>query len=557
MGRPANTPLSQDVAREVCERAQSKAMLSGAISAVGSQYALSLDAVNCATGASLEHVSATASGKERVLDALGRSASELRGKLGESLASVQKYDRPLIEATTSSLDALKMYSLGVQAIGEKGSGAGIPYFKKAIELDPNFAEAYALTAIMYGNLGESVLAAEYAQKAYALRDRVTEREKLEIDTLETGYVTGDMVKDEERMEVLQRSYPRDERGFNDSAADKSGRGDYQAALQDGLRALEIVPTSGICIGNVVFPYIALNRLDEARSVLDRGVASGVDPQALAPGYYALAFLRNDAAAMQKQFEMVVGKPGVEGQLLALQSATEAYHGRLNKAREYLERAVDSAKRDGSSEQAATILVAAALGESYFGNSAQSRRASASAIQLAPHGRYVLAVAALAVARAGNSAQAQKLSDDLAKQFPQDTMVNFYWLPMARAAIELNRHNPPGALEKLRPAQSYDLASPVPLIDPLLVPYLRGYVYLAANKRAEAQAEFQKVLDHPGISVNSPVGSLAHLGLARAIAAAGDAAKARTAYQDFFALWKDADPDIPILLQAKSEYAKLK
>ena len=556
MGRPTNTPLSQDVAREVCERTQSKAMLSGSISAVGSQYALTLDAVSCATGTSLEHVGAAANSKDKVLDALGQSASELRGKLGESLASVQKYDRPLVEATTSSLDALKTYSLGLQAVGEKGSAAGIPYFKKAIELDPNFASAYSLTATMYGNLGESVLAAEYAQKAYALRDRATEREKLALDTQVTAYVTGDLVKDEEANEIWQRSYPRDPGGFVNASADKMARGDFQAAIQDGQRALELAPSASIIIGNIAQSYMALNRLDDARTVLDRGLANGVDPQALANFYYLLAFLRNDPTGMQKQFELVLGKPGVEWELLALQSATEAYHGRLSKAREYFGRAVDSAKRDGTSEQAATLLAMGALSESHFGNSAQSRRAAASAVQFAPHGRYVLAVAAVALARAGDAAQAQKLSDDLTKQFPQDTLVNFYWLPMARAAIELNRHNSEGALEQLRAAQSYDLASPTPDIDSLLVPYLRGYVYLAANKNPEAQAEFQKVLDHPGISVNSPIGSLAHLGLARALAAAGDTAKARTAYQDFFALWKDADPDLPVLVAAKAEYAKL-
>ena len=557
MGKSPNTALDQNVAREVCQRNQSKAMLAGAISSVGGQYSLTLEAINCATGSSLERAGATAASKDRVLDALGQSATELRRKLGESLTSVQKYDQPLPQVTTSSLEALKTFGLGRQAISVKGSAAGIPYLKKAIELDPNFAAAYQLTAVMYGNIGESVLAAEYAQKAYALRDRVSEREQLHLDALETSYVTGDLLKDEETYELLQHSYPRDGAGFVGSSNDRATRGDYVDAIRDGQRAIDLSPSASIAIGNVAGSYIALMRLDEARTTLDHGLTNGVDPEAFAALYYQLAFLRNDPADMQKQVELAARHTDLEADILALQAETHAYHGQLNKAREYLVSASDSAKRAGNLERAAVFVVAQALCESHFGNYAQARRAAASAMHLAPNSRYVHAIAALSLGQAGDTAQAQKLADDLSKQFQQDTMVNSYWLPMARAAIDINRHSPDAALGHLRVAQSFELGIPNPDIDPLLVLYLRGYTYLAVKKNAEAQAEFQRVLDHPGISVNSPVGSLARLGLARALAASGDSAKARTAYQDFFALWKDADPDIPILMQAKAEYAKLK
>ena len=420
MGRPANSPLSLDVAREICERTLSKAMLSGAISSVGSQYSLTLQATNCATGASLEQVGTNAAAKDKVLDALGQGASELRKELGESLSSVQKYDRPLAEATTNSLDALKLYSLGLAAIDEKDSAAGVPYFKKAIELDPNFAEAYALTATMYGNLGESQLASEYAQKAYALRDRVTDSEKFQIDTLETSYVTGDLVKDEEALDLWRQTYPRVPGGFVGLSADKMNRGDFQGALTDARKALELAPGNSINIQNMSQCYLALARLDDAHAVLDRGLKNGIDPAALADSSYGLAFLRNDDAAMRKQAELVAGRSGLESDVFGLQSATEAYHGRLNKARDYVARAVDSARRDGTLEAAAVLILQGASQEAEFGNSLEARRAAASAIKLAPHGRYVLAVAALVLAQAGDDAQALKISDDLAKQFPQDT-----------------------------------------------------------------------------------------------------------------------------------------
>ena len=554
MGRPANTPLSRDVASEVCQRNGAKAMLAGTISAVGNQYLITLDAVNCASGAALAQAGANAPNKEKVLAALGEAATELRGKLGESLASVQKYDRPLSEVTTNSLEALKTYSLGMKSIGEQGSVAAIPYFKRAIDLDPNFAAAYQILAVMYGNIGEVTLATENAKRAYELRDRVTEHERLYLEILESSYVTGDLVKDEQGVELLKHTYPRE--GQNDASADKMARGDYQDSILDSQQALQIHRTDSIATGNLWQAYAALNRFDSAKAVLDQGIANGVDPTALAWFSYMSAFLRNDTDTMQKQVALVTDKAGLEDDVLSGQADTEAYHGRLRQAREYSRRAAESARHNGTMEVAAGWVVNEALREAEFGNLAEARRGAAAAIQLSPGGRYTRGAAALALARAGDNAQAQSIVDKLAKVFPQDTLVNSYWLPMARAAIEMNRHSSGKAVEELRAAQGYELGVPVPLIAPLSVLYLRGCALLGAGEPREAAAEFQRILDRPGIVLNSPIGSLAHLGLGRALAAAGDAAKARTAYQDFLTLWKDADPDIPILKEAKAEYAKL-
>jgi eukaryotic-like serine/threonine-protein kinase len=557
MGRPSNTPLAQDVAREVCQRLQSKAMLTGTISELGSQYVVTLEAVNCSTGASLVRVGADAPAKDQVLQALGKAASDLRGKLGESLASVQKFDSPLEQATTNSLEALKAFSLGFKAISEKGSAAGIPFFKRAIEIDPNFAGAYSIAAVMYGNIGESALAGEYAHRAYELRDRVTEHERLIISINESSYVTGDLVKDEQISDLWKQTYPRDAGGYNTTGSDKLIRGDYQGGLLDFQQGLRLNPNNSITVGNLADSYFGLNRLDEAKLVLDQGLGHGIDPEALADRYYYLAFLRNNAEGMQKQFDLTMGKPGYEDLLLSQQSDTEAYYGRLKKAREYSQRAVESAQRNATREVAAGWAVDEAFREAEVGNSSLARQTAVSALQLAPRGRYVQAVAALALMRAGDATQAQKIADDLARKYPEDTIVNSYWLPAVHAIVEVNGHNSARALELLRAAQPYELGSPSPSVGPLSPVYFRGYTLLAAGQTKEAAAEFQKILDHRGIVQNSPLGALAEVGLARALASAGDKAAARTAYQDFLTLWKDADPDIPILQQAKAEYAQLK
>ncbi len=556
MGKPPSTALDQSVAREVCQRNQSKAMLAGAISQVGNQYVLTLEAVNCATGASMVQTGANAESKDKVLSALGQAASELRGKLGESLASIQKFDTPLLQATTNSLDALKAYSLGLKTLGQKGNVAAVPYFKRAIELDSNFASAYAITASAYGNIGESALATEYAKRAYELRERVTENEKLGLENLQSSYVTGDLIKDIEIAELRKHTYPRDPGGYSYEAADKLILGSYRESLPDSQKNLELFPGDSIAVSNLCQAYVALNRLDEAKSVLDRGLVAGIDPAALAWWYYALAFLHDDTDTMQKQVSLVMANASDENGIVSSQSDTEAHHGRLKLARDYSLRAAEEAKGRGSTEVAAGWIVNSAFREAEFGNFSEARHAAASAIQLAPRSRYVPAMAALVLARSGDVAQSRRLVDQLAKDFPQDTLINSHWLPMARAAVELGHHNSVQALEMLRAAQRYELGVQFPDPAPLGPIYFRGYAYLGAGQAKEAAAEFQRVLDNRGITLNSPICSLAHLGLARALAAVGEKEKARTAYQDFFALWKDADLDIPILKQAKAEYAKL-
>jgi eukaryotic-like serine/threonine-protein kinase len=556
MNRPANTLLSRDVANEVCQRNGARAMLTGTISSVGGQFPITVEAVNCTNGATLAQAGANAAAKEKVLQALGEASSALRAKLGESLSSVQKYDAPLEQATTNSLDALRTYSLGLKALNQQGSNAAIPFFKRAVDLDPNFALAYALLAVTYGNIGESTLAMGNAQRAYSLRDRSTARERLYIETLASSYVTGNLPEDERNVELITRTYPRDVGPYVDASADRMERGDYENSILAAQHALQLDHTHSIATSNLWTCYMALNRFDSAKAVLDQGIANGIDPEGLAIDYYLSAFLRNDAEGMQKQIVLAAGKVGLEDALLSAQSDTEAYHGRLKQARSDSRRAADLARQNGQREVAAGWAVNAALREAEFGNPAEARNSAALATQLSPTGRYTRSVVTVVLALAGDIPQSQALAGKLSNEFPQDSTVNSYWLPAARAAIELNRRNPAKALDELRAAQGLELGQPPPLIAPMIILCFRGYALLAAAQSSEAVAEFQRIIDRPGIALNSPHGPLAHLGLARALAASGEKAQSRTAYQDFLALWKDADPDIPILKQAKAEYAKL-
>ena len=430
MGRPPNTPLSRDAASEVCQRNGAKAMLAGTISAVGSQYLITLDAVNCETGSALAKSGANAPSKDKVLSALGEAASELRTKLGESLPSIQKYDKSLEEATTTSLDALKAYSLGDKAVSELGSSAGIPYFKRAVELDPNFAIAYSYLAVMYGNIGETALATENARRAYALRHRVTERERLFLEMSQTSYVTGDLIKDEQAAELLIRTYPRESGPYNNSASDKMSRGAYEASITDSQHALQNDRQGSIAAGNLAQAYLALNRFDSAKVVLDQGLANRIGPEALAVPFYSLAFLRKDTDGMQKQLTLVAGKAGYEDVISSQQADVEAYYGRLKQAREYSRRAVESARHNGTMEVAAQWEADEAVREAEFGNFEEARRSATAALQISPSARYIRAVAALALARAGDVSQAQSVAAKLAKEFPEDTLVNSYWLPQA-------------------------------------------------------------------------------------------------------------------------------
>jgi eukaryotic-like serine/threonine-protein kinase len=554
MGRPTNDRITVEVGRELCLRTGSKALLGGTISSLGSHYLIDLNAVACDSGDTLAKEQAEAASKEDVLKALGRAASSLRAKLGESLPSVQKFDVP-IEATTSSLEALKNYSMSITIGREKGDAPSIPFLKRAIELDPNFPMAYAGLSISYGNLGQPSLALEYATKAYGLRDRVTEREKLRI-TADYFRATGEMEKESQTYELWIANYPRDSVPRVNLSAIYSFLGQQEKALAEQQEAMRLEPDDVLGYGNLGEGYLFLNRLDEAKAAFDQALARQLDGGFLRLIMYYLAFLQGDSARMEQQVVWSAGKPGDEDQLLSAQSDTEAYYGRLSKARDFSRRAMDSAVRADAKETAAFWQVNAALREAELGNTASAKQGVTGALALSP-GRDVKVLAALALARIGDTPRAKALVGELEKTYPANTVLKLYWLPSVNAAVELNQGNSSQALVFLEAAAPYELGEPPPLQPgPLYPAYLRGQAYLLAHNGTAAATEFRKLLDHRGTVLNFITGSLAHLQLGRAYVMAGDTAKAKVAYQDFLTLWKDADPAIPILKEAKAEYAKL-
>jgi len=555
MGRPMNARVTPDIARELCLRTGSKAVLAGAISSLGSHYLVDLDAVACSNGDTLAKEQFEATSKEDVLKALSRAAANLRTKLGESLPSVQKFDVP-IEATTNSLEALKNYSMGAKVGSEKGNAPSIPFLTRAIELDPNFAVAYAGLAARYSNLNEPSLALAYATKAYELRDRVTEREKLRISFIYFR-VTGEVEKQTPVFNLWMADYPRDPAPNVSLGVNFAFMGQYDKALAESQEALKLGPENVSVYENLTDIYLAMDRLDAAKAILNRAHTNNLDSADLHWDAYYLAFLQGDFAQMEQQVAWGAGKPGTEDILLSAQSDTEAYYGRLSNARNLSRRAVDSAVRADAKEAAALWQVNAALREAEFGETAESSNQVREALALSP-GRNVKIFAALALARAGETAQARAIANELEKDYSSNTVLKLYRLPSINAAIALRKGNSAQALEQLEIVKPYELGQPTPTpLGTLYPPFLRGQAYLLMQDGTAAAAEFQKVLDHRGIALNFPLGALAHLGLGRAYSVAGDAGKARTAYQDFFALWKDADTGIPILQQAKSEYAKLK
>jgi eukaryotic-like serine/threonine-protein kinase len=553
MGRPANERITVDTGRELCLRTGSKALLGGTISSLGSHYLIDLSAVSCNTGDSLAREQGEATSKEDVLKALSRASSSLRTKLGESLPSVQKFDVP-VEATTPSLEALKNYSMGVTIGREKGDAPAIPFLKRAIELDPNFPLAYAGLAVSYNNLGEPSRALEYATKAYQLRDRVSEREKLRISGVYFGR-TGEVEKEVQTYELWEANFPRDFVPHNNLGVRYSAMGQYEKALAEFQEVLRLQQTLG-GYANLGGTYLNLNRLDDAKDTFDQALAHKLDGGFLRQNIYSLAFLQGDAAQMEQQVAWGAGKPGDEDGLLSTQSDTEAYYGRMAKARDFSRRAVDSAVRSDSKETGALWQASAALREAELGDSASARRGVTAALALS-QGRDVKVLAALALARTGDAPGAKKLVEELEKTYPTNTLLKLYWLPTINAAIELSRGNSSQALVYLEAAAPYELGGPPPLQEGTLYPaYLRGQAYLLAHNGTAAAAEFQKLLDHRGIVLNFVTGAIAHLQIGRAYAMAGDTAKAKAAYQEFFSIWKDSDAEIPILKQAKAEYAKL-
>ena len=559
MGQPAEAKLTPAVARELCQRTGSAAVLDGSIAQIGTQYLLTLKAANCVSGESLASTEAQASDENHVLEALGKTASEIRNKLGESLSTVQQLDTPLEQATTPSLEALKAFSSGLKVISTTGSDAAIPFFKRALELDPKFALAYAYLGMVENDIGEFSMGVNYQRKAYDLRDRTSETEKYSITATYQKDVTGNIEKAIEACQLWIQAYPRSYHPHDLLAgAILPVIGQYEKAVEEATEAIRLNPDFPIPYAQRMASDIALNRIEEAKATYAQALARKLNNPFLDIALYQVAFLQNDAAGMAQQIAKTAGRPGFEDQLLNLEGDTVAYSGRLKDARELSRRAMDSAEGAAEKDPPAIYSATSGLREAWFGNTDEARRRVAFALSRSA-GRDVLYLAALALAYSREDARAQALTDDLGKRFPEDTIVQFNYLPTLRAKLALNQGRASKAIESLTTAAPYELglSTQSPFNWTAMYPvFVRGETYLAARQGTEAAAEFQKILDHPGIVVNGPIGALAHLGLARAYRLQGDTAKAKAAYQDFLRLWKNADPDIPILEQAKAEYAKL-
>ncbi len=557
MGQKPDVKLTPEIARELCQRTGSAAALDGSIAQIGMKYLLTVKAVNCVTGESLGSAAAQASDKNHVLDALGRTASEIRNKLGESLRTVRAYNTSLMDATTPSLDALKAYTVGLRK-GKSNDSAAVPFFKRAIELDPGFASAYSGLAACYLNLGESGLARENFTKAFALRSHVSEREKLLIAARYYNYVTGELPKAIEVYQLWTQAYPRDAGAHGNLGSLYGASGQYEKSIAETQEAIRLEPESGTNYSNLLLTQAALDRFDDARNTFNLALVKKIEDPIMRVNWFGVAFVLGDTAEMEKQMAWSAAKPEGEDNFLAAKSDAEGYYGHAKSAREFSNKAFESALRDDQKETAAQWKMDGALREVEFGNSRIAKQETAGARALtSSHDTEILA--AIALARTGDVTEAENLAKDLEKQYPLDTLVNNYWLPVIRASEENARNNPTKAIQLLQPCALYELSSPVAwsgLGGPMYPAYLRGEAYLQLRRGNDAATEYQKVVDHPGFMLACPLGRLAHLGLARAYVLQGDTANAKASYQDFLTQWKDADPDIPIFIAAKSEYAKL-
>jgi len=551
MGRSPDERVTPDLARDICQREGIKAVLNGSISSLGSQYVVGVDAVNCKTGDSLAREQVQVEKKEQVLGAVGKLASSLRGKLGESLASLQKFDAPVEEATTSSLEALKSFSLA-EAERDKGSEYNaIPLYKHALELDPNFAVAYARVGQAYFNIGETALGIENTKKAFERRDRGSELEKFYISSHYYNIVSGELDKELETLELWQRTYPRDNVPANNLAVGYEITGRWQQALEKAQETKQLAPNSSFSYYVMYAAYLGQNRIAESKAIVQEAVGKKIESANEHAALFRLAFLEGDTSGMQREVEWAKGRPD-EDLVLEAVSDAEISSGKIAVARGSYQQAVDSARRGAFEESAATTLAREAIYEGEIGD-AKSAREDASAALSHSRARNPLLAAGRALALAGDGSAAEAVAQELLRDNPQNTLINSLGVPLIRAGIALNQGNPAKALELLQPTSAYEFG----LAAGVAPNYLRGLAYLKLNKGNEAAQEFQKILDHKGVCILSlPTCTLAHLQLGRARAETGDAAGARTAYQDFFALWKDADPDVPILKDAKSEYSKL-
>jgi serine/threonine protein kinase len=563
MGQPPTAPLTDDVARDICVRTGSTAVVGGSIASLGSQYVLGLRAQNCATGNMLDQEQLQAARKEDVLDVLSQLATQFRTHVGESLATIRQHSTPLEESSTPSLDALKAYSASYRAIG---GPAAIPLLKRAVEIDPGFAIAHSQLGLAYSGRGETVLGEESTRRAYKLRDHATDRDRFFITTIYDRQVTGNLEKEGETLRLWSQTYPRDPvaPGLT-SGFFAAGTGQHELMIEEARKAIAIGNDFGQAIPayySVVWGYISLGRPADAEQALRQAITRGDQPDG-STGAFHIAFLKADPPEMQRQIALAKGKPDREDRLSNLQALTLARSGRLDDARESARHAIELASATGSFERAAAYETAMAVWEAWYGNAAAARR-SVTHVLDAAIGRHVTYAAALALAVAGDTARAQTIADTLASRFPEDTSVRFSYLPTLRALAALGTGDPPRAIEVLRPAATYEFAQPGisffgaggVAFGAMYPTYVRGMAYLALRKPADAAAEFRRILDHPGIVLEDPMGALARLQLARAWMMAGDVSRAKASYEDLLRVWKDADAGIPVISEARAEYAKL-
>jgi eukaryotic-like serine/threonine-protein kinase len=561
MEKPPDTRLTRGVAREVCRRANAATEIEGSIVALGNQYVIGLSAVDCQSGETLAHEQISANGKEMVLTALGDAASKLRAKLGESRASLEKHDIPLAEATTPSLEALKAYSMGWKVAASQGGEPAIPFFERAVEIDPSFAIAYATLGLMYGSTGSSQLATENVTRAYELRDRASDNERFFITGYYFGRATGNQEKAQQVCDEWVRTYPRDFlphsflAGFIDPVL-----ANYKGAAEEAQKIIELNPDASLGYYLLGYNLMDLNDLQGVENAIQMAAKNNLNQVRMATLRFDLAYMKGDAAGMRREVEWAQAHPEIEDWVLDRQAFAEASEGRLNNAIGLSRHAVELAQQGGKREQAAVFQVRAALWEAFFGNSIDAKRAATAALALAAN-REVNYGAALALALSGDSTQSEKLANDMEKRYPEDTSVRFSYLPVIRAVVALRHGEPLKAIDALQAGVPYEMGAPrssqTGYFGALYPVFFRGEALLAAHKGAEAAREFQKILIHRGIMIGDPVFVLAHVGLARAYALSGETAKARAQFEDFFALWKGADLDIPALKRAKAEFANLR
>ncbi len=557
MGRPSDQPLTQAAALEVCQRTSGKVVVAGSISSLGTQYLIGLAALRCDTGDPITHQQIEAKRKEDVIEALGDITTQVRAALGESIASIKKFDVPLEQATTTSLDALKAYSLALATWDRKGDEATVPFLKRAVELDPNFAMGYAALGTIYHNLNDPSLASDNMTKAYQLSEHLGDYEKLSIESRYHRYVAGDQEKAAQVYELITQTYPESAGAFSNLGSVYASLGQYVKAAISYRRALTLDPTRASTYANLAMMLLAQNQPDEVAALIAEADKRGLRGEYLIEVNYWNAFLRKDTASMQQILLHASDTPGAEALLIAAQSNTEAHLGHFVKSRELAGVAAELMQHEGDKEAAADYLAEAGLREAEIGSQAQARQYVNQALKLSP-GLDVRTLSALTFARIGDLPRAQSLAEELGKQYPVNTFLQNYWLPAIHAQVELNQGNWQKAIDTLALTSRLESAWPTTITVATFYPaYIRGECYLAGNQGANAAMEFQKLLDHPGLVLNHPLHALSHLQLGRAYASAGLTERSRNSYSDFLDLWKDADSDIPILHQAKTEYAKLK